>query len=168
MNHDLAAYNCFRRVRVESEARSADTEASAVAAQLLEKPVTLHRDIRSVLELQKSVVSVDAAVSLAEKALQKFPDSRYLKSCLSMSLKWQVEQLGETASQELIERTAHLLSEVISLYPDSCFKTEIDRANVLGKSNHSLSQADRIYQDCSDESWGLCPNSSSTTATPTS
>ncbi|KAK7877182.1 hypothetical protein WMY93_032105 [Mugilogobius chulae] len=91
-------------------------EASAVAAQLLEKPVTLHRDIRSVLELQRSVVSVDAAVSLAEKALQKFPDSRYLKSCLSMSLKLLLQ-------------------------------TEIDRANVLAKSNHSLSQADRIYQD---------------------
>ncbi|KAK7879263.1 hypothetical protein WMY93_033957, partial [Mugilogobius chulae] len=122
-------------------------EASAVAAQLLEKPVTLHRDIRSVLELQRSVVSVDAAVSLAEKALQKFPDSRYLKSCLSMSLKWKVDHQRDRASQELIERTAHLLSEVISLYPDSCFKTEIDRANVLAKSNHSLSQADRIYQD---------------------
>ncbi|KAK7877177.1 hypothetical protein WMY93_032100 [Mugilogobius chulae] len=122
-------------------------EASAVAAQLLEKPVTLHRDIRSVLELQRSVVSVDAAVSLAEKALQKFLDSRYLKSCLSMSLKWKVDHQRDRASQELIERTAHLLSEVISLYPDSCFKTEIDRANVLAKSNHSLSQADRIYQD---------------------
>ncbi|KAK7877181.1 hypothetical protein WMY93_032104 [Mugilogobius chulae] len=122
-------------------------EASAVAAQLLEKPVTLHRDIRSVLELQRSVVSVDAAVILAEKALQKFPDSRYLKFCLSMSLKWKVDHQRDRASQELIERTAHLLSEVISLYPDSCFKTEIDRANVLAKSNHSLSQADRIYQD---------------------
>ncbi|XP_072295322.1 uncharacterized protein [Eucyclogobius newberryi] len=122
-------------------------EAAALAAQLLEKSTTLHRDIRSVLELQRRTVSVDAAVDLAEKALQKLPDSRYLKSCLAMCLKWQMDQQRESASQELIERTAALLGEVISLYPDSCFRTEIDLANVLAKSNHSLTQADRLYQD---------------------
>ncbi|XP_072295294.1 interferon-induced protein with tetratricopeptide repeats 1-like [Eucyclogobius newberryi] len=108
-------------------------EATALVAQLLENPVRTYR--------------VEAAVDLAEKALQKLPDSRYLKSCLAMCLKWQMDQQRESASQELIERTAALLGEVISLYPDSCFRTEIDLANVLAKSNHSLTQADRLYQD---------------------
>ncbi|KAK7877180.1 hypothetical protein WMY93_032103 [Mugilogobius chulae] len=142
-------------------------EASAVALSCW-RSCDFTQRLRSVLELQRSVVSVDAAVSLAEKALQKFPDSRYLKSCLSMSLKWQVDHQRDRASQELIERTAHLLSEVISLYPDSCFKTEIDRANVLAKSNHSLSRPTGSTRTCCSETWSQCPNSSSTTATPSS
>ncbi|XP_055021267.1 uncharacterized protein LOC110165674 [Boleophthalmus pectinirostris] len=122
-------------------------EVSALASQLLQKPQTLLRDIKCVLELQRRAGRVDEAVALANAALRKRPDSRYLKASLAMCLKWQLDQQGERASQELMEQAAELLGEVASLYPESCLRTELDRANVYAKSNRGLAQAQRLYQD---------------------
>ncbi|XP_055017971.1 interferon-induced protein with tetratricopeptide repeats 2-like [Boleophthalmus pectinirostris] len=122
-------------------------EVSALASQLLQKPQTLLRDIKCVLELQRRAGRVDEAVALANAALRKRPDSRYLKASLAECLKWQLDQQGERASQELMEQAAELLGEVASLYPESCLRTELDRANVYAKSNRGLAQAQRLYQD---------------------
>uniref|UniRef100_A0A3B4BD67 Uncharacterized protein n=1 Tax=Periophthalmus magnuspinnatus TaxID=409849 RepID=A0A3B4BD67_9GOBI len=145
-NLELQAEYLNLRVQREENGRRR-VEVAALSSQLLKSPHRLLRDIKSVLEVQRRAVCEAAAVELAESALHKRPDSRYLKACLATCLKWQVDQQREQVSQELIERTAALLGEVVSLYPDSCLKTELDQANVYARSDHSLAQAARLYQD---------------------
>uniref|UniRef100_A0A8C6TDY7 Interferon-induced protein with tetratricopeptide repeats 1-like n=1 Tax=Neogobius melanostomus TaxID=47308 RepID=A0A8C6TDY7_9GOBI len=121
-------------------------EAKVLAAKVLQGPDRMHRHMESLLHLYRSAVSVHAAVDLATKALDKRPDSRFLKACLAMCHKWRIHQRA-AVSQELIERTVALLHEVITLYPDSCFRTEIDLANAYAKSNHGLADAKLLYSE---------------------
>uniref|UniRef100_A0A8C6TSD7 Uncharacterized protein n=1 Tax=Neogobius melanostomus TaxID=47308 RepID=A0A8C6TSD7_9GOBI len=120
-------------------------EAEALAAKVLQRPDRMHRHMKPLLELYHRAVSVQAAVDLAAKALDKRPDSRFLKACLAMCYTWRIQR--GPASQELIKSTAALLQEVISLYPDSCFKMEIDLANVYSQYNHSLADAKLLYSE---------------------
>uniref|UniRef100_A0A8C6TBG7 Interferon-induced protein with tetratricopeptide repeats 1-like n=1 Tax=Neogobius melanostomus TaxID=47308 RepID=A0A8C6TBG7_9GOBI len=121
-------------------------EAKALAAKVLLCPDRMHRHMEPLLHLYRSAVSVHAAVDLATKALDKRPDSRFLKACLAMCHKWRIHQ-REAMSQELIDCTVVLLHEVISLYPDSCFRMEIDLANAYAQSNHGLTDAKLLYSE---------------------
>ncbi|KAJ0068136.1 hypothetical protein NL108_016845, partial [Boleophthalmus pectinirostris] len=106
--------------------------------------------LKAVLHIYRNINHPNGAIKWAEKALDNHPDSRYVKRCvasLAECLKWQLDQQGERASQELMEQAAELLGEVASLYPESCLRTELDRANVYAKSNRGLAQAQRLYQD---------------------
>uniref|UniRef100_A0A8C6S4R2 Uncharacterized protein n=1 Tax=Neogobius melanostomus TaxID=47308 RepID=A0A8C6S4R2_9GOBI len=120
-------------------------EVEALTAKVLQRPDRMHRHMKPLLELYRRAVSVQAAVDLATKALDKRPDSRFLKACLAMCYMWRIQR--GAASQELIKSTVALLCDVISLYPDSCFRTEIDLANVYAQSNHSLADAELLYSE---------------------
>uniref|UniRef100_A0A8C6WRJ2 Uncharacterized protein n=1 Tax=Neogobius melanostomus TaxID=47308 RepID=A0A8C6WRJ2_9GOBI len=121
-------------------------EVEALAVKVLQRPDRMHRHMKPLLQLYRRAVSVQAAVDLATKALDKRPDSRFLKACLAMCYTWRIHQRA-AVSQELIKSTVALLCDVISLYPESCFKMKIDLANVYAQSNHSLTDAKLLYSE---------------------
>ncbi|XP_028442416.1 interferon-induced protein with tetratricopeptide repeats 1-like [Perca flavescens] len=123
--------------RIEEEARE-------LAGKVLRNPVSSYSGIRPLLGVYINHVSIDEAIDLAEEALEKHPDERYLKKCLAHCYKWKI--FRESPEQSMIDRAISLHEEVISLYPDSSFVKKITLAKIYAKVN-SQDKADQIYQE---------------------
>uniref|UniRef100_A0A8C9XKW6 Uncharacterized protein n=1 Tax=Sander lucioperca TaxID=283035 RepID=A0A8C9XKW6_SANLU len=113
--------------RIEEEARE-------LARKVLRNPVSSYSGIIPLLGVYVNHVSIDEAIDLAEEALEKHPDERYLKKCLAYC--YQMEDLQ-----------GNLHEEVISLYPDSSFVKKINLAKIYAKFNDSQDKAEQIYQE---------------------
>ncbi|XP_044218066.1 interferon-induced protein with tetratricopeptide repeats 1B-like [Thunnus albacares] len=126
--------------RIEDEARE-------LARKVLENPVSSYSGIKVLLTVYKNYVSVDEAVALAEEALEKHPDERYLKRCAALCYRWRIVWAWDSRiKQSTIDRGISLHKEVISLYTDSLVN-KITLANIYVKSNHSQDEAEKIYQE---------------------
>ncbi|XP_042272984.1 interferon-induced protein with tetratricopeptide repeats 1B-like [Thunnus maccoyii] len=126
--------------RIEDEARE-------LARKVLENPVSSYSGIKVLLNVYKNYVSVDEAVALAEEALKKHPDERYLKRCAALCYRWRIVWAWDSRiKQSTIDRGISLHKEVISLYTDSLVN-KITLANIYVKSNHSQDEAEKIYQE---------------------
>ncbi|XP_029987555.1 interferon-induced protein with tetratricopeptide repeats 1B-like [Sphaeramia orbicularis] len=141
----LAVLYLSQRAKKEEDVKD---EARELAAKILLNPVGSYSGIKAVLRLYRRCVSDDEAIDLAEEALRKHPDNRYLKRCAALCYKWKImSHKGGIVDQSTIDRGVGLLTEVIHLYPDSSLVKELDLADVYAKSNHSVPEADRIYKN---------------------
>ncbi|XP_035862829.1 pre-mRNA-splicing factor 38A isoform X1 [Sander lucioperca] len=124
--------------RIEEEARE-------LARKVLRNPVSSYSGIIPLLGVYVNHVSIDEAIDLAEEALEKHPDERYLKKCLAYCYQWKI--FRESPDQSMIDRAISLHEEVISLYPDSSFVKKINLAKIYAKFNDSQDKAEQIYQE---------------------
>ncbi|XP_062280934.1 interferon-induced protein with tetratricopeptide repeats 1-like [Scomber scombrus] len=127
--------------RIEDEARE-------LARKVLKNPVSSYSGMKTLLRVYKNYVSADEAIDLAEEALAKHPDERYLKRCAALCYKWRIVFHNDShIKQNTIHRAISLHKEVISLYPHSALLMKISLANVCAKSNQGLAKAEQIYQE---------------------
>ncbi|KAM9340652.1 interferon-induced protein with tetratricopeptide repeats 1-like [Symphorus nematophorus] len=124
-----------------------DEDARELARKIMRNPVSSYTGMKTLLWLFIHYVSVDEAVDLAEEALKKHPDVRYVKSCVALCYKWIICSRGSLPNQSTVDRAISLHEEVISLYPHASLVKEIDLANICTKSNHSQARAEEIYQE---------------------
>ncbi|XP_067452210.1 interferon-induced protein with tetratricopeptide repeats 1B-like [Thunnus thynnus] len=124
-----------------------EDEARELARKVLKNPVSSYRGIKVLLNVYKNYVSVDEAVALAEEALKKHPDERYLKRCAALCYRWRIVLAWDSRiKQSTIDRGISLHKELIPLYIDSLLN-KITLANIYAKSNHSQDEAEKIYQE---------------------
>ncbi|XP_062280860.1 interferon-induced protein with tetratricopeptide repeats 5-like [Scomber scombrus] len=128
-------------IKIEDEARE-------LAKRVLRKPLGRYSGIRPLLMLYRLFLSMDEAVDLAEKALERQPDERHLKWCAANCYKWRIYSHKKNPLEpRRIGRAISLHEEVISLYPDSSLKVKIALANIHAQLYHGQAEADQIYQD---------------------
>ncbi|XP_067452208.1 interferon-induced protein with tetratricopeptide repeats 1-like [Thunnus thynnus] len=138
--HDLEQ-RAKKGERIEDEARE-------LARKVLRNPVSSYSGMKALLRVYKTYVSVDEAIELAEEALEKHPDERYLKRCAALCYKWRIVFVRDSRiKQSMIDRAVSLHKEVISLYPHGSLVKKVDLANIYAKSNHSLAKSEQIYQE---------------------
>ncbi|XP_042273496.1 interferon-induced protein with tetratricopeptide repeats 1B-like [Thunnus maccoyii] len=122
-------------------------EARELARKVLGNPVNSHSGIKVLLRVYKNYVSVDEAVALAEEALKKHPDVRYMIRCAALCYRWRIVLAWDRRlKQSTIDRGISLHKELIPLYTDSLLNS-ITLANIYAKSNHSQDEAEKIYQE---------------------
>ncbi|XP_049910908.1 interferon-induced protein with tetratricopeptide repeats 5-like [Epinephelus moara] len=126
--------------RIEDEARE-------LARKVLRNPVGSYGGIKPLLWIYRNYISVDEAIALAEEALKKHPDERYLKRCASLCYKWIIYFSDRLPERSKIDRAIRLHEEVISLYPHSSLMKKVDLANIYAKSNYSQAKAEQIFQE---------------------
>ncbi|KAG7999505.1 Interferon-induced protein with tetratricopeptide repeats 2, partial [Nibea albiflora] len=141
----LAALYLERRAkrgeRIEDEARE-------LARKVLRNPVSSYSGMKPLIWVYTKYVSEDEAIDLAEEALKKHPDSRYLKSCAALCYKWKIVFFSDNRpKQSEVDRATSLIKEVISLYPHSSLMKKIDLARITEMSTHSRAKAEQIYQE---------------------
>ncbi|XP_067454253.1 interferon-induced protein with tetratricopeptide repeats 5-like [Thunnus thynnus] len=125
-----------------------EDEARELARGVLTKLKNRYSGMTLLLRLYRMYVSIDEAIELAEKALERHPDERYLKWCAAICYKWMIySHKDNLPEQSVIDRAISLHNEVISLYPHSSIKIKISLANIYAKSNHSQAEAEQIYQE---------------------
>ncbi|XP_062280852.1 interferon-induced protein with tetratricopeptide repeats 2-like [Scomber scombrus] len=130
------------------ERRNVKDETCELAKRVLRKPPSSYSGIRPLLKLYRMHISMDEAIGLAEEALERHPDKRFLKWCAAICYKWRVySHKDNPLEQKMIDRAISLHKEVISLYPHSSFKVKIAVANIVAQLNHGQGDADQIYQD---------------------
>ncbi|XP_067452209.1 interferon-induced protein with tetratricopeptide repeats 1B-like [Thunnus thynnus] len=124
-----------------------EDEACELARKVLRNPVSSYSGIKVLLWVYRNYVSVDEAIALAEEALEKHPDERYLRRCAALCYRWRIAfaKYGYV-TQSMIDRGISLHKEVISLYPHSALVKKIDLANIYAKFGHRLAEAKQIYQ----------------------
>ncbi|XP_044218065.1 interferon-induced protein with tetratricopeptide repeats 1B-like [Thunnus albacares] len=123
-------------------------EACKLARKVLKNPVSSYSGMKALLRVYRKYVSVDEAVALAEEALEKHPDERYLKRCAALCYRWKVIFHNDShLKQSTIDRGISLHKEVISLYNHPSLLKKISLANIYAKSNHSQYEAEKIYQE---------------------
>ncbi|XP_076015512.1 interferon-induced protein with tetratricopeptide repeats 2-like isoform X2 [Genypterus blacodes] len=122
-------------------------EARNLARRVLQRCASSYSGIRPMLRLYREYLSTDEAIDLAKAALERNPDSRYLKSSAATCYKWKLfTEQDSRLRQSLIDRATSLLKEAIPLYSDS-LAMEMDLASINAKSSHQQdrAEADRIY-----------------------
>ncbi|XP_071342714.1 interferon-induced protein with tetratricopeptide repeats 2-like [Trachinotus anak] len=126
--------------RIEGEARE-------LARRVLNKPVSSYSGIEPLLRVYRNYVSMDEATDLAEEALERHPDNRYLKRRAAVCYEKRIfSDSGSPLENSRVDRAISLHREVISLYPDSSLRKQISLANIYGWSNRSHA-ADQIYEE---------------------
>ncbi|KAM7011890.1 interferon-induced protein with tetratricopeptide repeats 1B-like [Tautogolabrus adspersus] len=101
----------------------------------------------ALLNLYKKHISVDEAIDLAEKVLREHPDVRYLKKCVALCYRRRIIYFSRSCpEQSTVDRAIALHEELLSLYPHSLFKREIDLANIYARSHHSKAKTEQIFQ----------------------
>ncbi|KAM9358454.1 interferon-induced protein with tetratricopeptide repeats 1-like [Symphorus nematophorus] len=125
-----------------------EDEARKLAREILRNPVSSYGGMKAVLRTFRNYISIDEAIDLAEEALRKHPDARYLKRCVALCYKWKILFFSNgRPKQSELQRAINLLKEVISLYPHSSFVKKIDLANIYAKSPHNQAKAEQTYQE---------------------
>ncbi|XP_067454251.1 interferon-induced protein with tetratricopeptide repeats 1B-like [Thunnus thynnus] len=135
----LAAHYLDQRGRKGEKIKD---EAHELARKVLRNPVSSYSGIKPLLRVYRNDVSVDEAVELAEEALKKHPDKRFLMRCAALCYKWRISPL----EQSKIDRAVSLHKKVISLYPQSSLVKKLDLAHIYAKSDRSQAEAEKIYQ----------------------
>lgn len=133
---------CAKRgQRVEGEARE-------LARKVLTKPVSSYSGIEPILRVYRNYISKDEAIELAEKAMERHPEERYLKRRAAVCYETRIYSNSDNPLENsLIDRAIKLHKEVISLYPDSSLKNKISLANLCVRSHHSQAEGDKIFEE---------------------
>ncbi|XP_053705567.1 interferon-induced protein with tetratricopeptide repeats 2-like [Synchiropus splendidus] len=126
---------------------SVEDRARELAQRVLSRPPGIHNGLKSVLRLYRQYLSLSEAVDLAEQALRKDPDERYVKRCAALCYCWRITFNSETPpSSRTIDRGVALTQEVIALYPRGNLVKKINLANIYANTRR-LAEADEIYDD---------------------
>ncbi|XP_067452212.1 interferon-induced protein with tetratricopeptide repeats 1-like [Thunnus thynnus] len=140
----LAVHNLEQRAK---KGERINNEARELSRKVLRNPVSSYSGMKALLRVYKSYVSVDEAIDLAEEALKKHPDERYLKRCAALCYKWRIVFARDShVKQSMIDRAISLHKEVISLYPHGSLVKKRDLAHIYAKSNRGQAKAKQIYQ----------------------
>ncbi|GAA6233868.1 interferon-induced protein with tetratricopeptide repeats 2-like [Lates japonicus] len=125
-----------------------EDEARELARAVLKKPVSSYSGIEPLLRLYRIYISMDEAIDLAEEALERHPDERYLKRCVAICYKMRIFLHRDSPLEHsMVVRAISVYREVISLYPNSSLKRKISLANIYAQSNYSQAAADQIYEE---------------------
>ncbi|XP_070689076.1 interferon-induced protein with tetratricopeptide repeats 1-like [Pempheris klunzingeri] len=147
----LAAH--YLEQRAKKEKRIDEDEVRELARKVLRNPVSSYSGMNTILWIYRKYISVDKAIDLAEEALRRHPDVRYLKRSVALCYKWKIVfPCDERLNQSMIDRAIGLYKEVIALYPHSSFLKKIELAKIYAKSNHSQGEAEQIFQELLEES----------------
>ncbi|XP_010743681.3 interferon-induced protein with tetratricopeptide repeats 1 [Larimichthys crocea] len=140
----LAALYLVARAR---KGQNVQVEARELAPRVLKKPVSSYGGIKPLLMLYRMHVSMDEAIDLAEDALGRHPDERYLKFCAALSYKMKIFfQVDSPLEEGMVNRAISLCKEVISLYPQSSLKMKVALADIYAKSGRIV-EADQLYEE---------------------
>ncbi|XP_068445888.1 interferon-induced protein with tetratricopeptide repeats 1-like [Clinocottus analis] len=126
--------------------RNVESEVRELARRVLRKPVSSYSGIVPLLRLYRIYVSLDEAIDLAEEALERNPDKRYLKSCAALCYRRISQRKDNPLQHSMIDRAISLQREVITLYPLSSLPLEIYLANIYADCNNQ-DEADQIYEE---------------------
>ncbi|XP_028300512.1 interferon-induced protein with tetratricopeptide repeats 2-like [Gouania willdenowi] len=127
------------RVKIGEEARE-------LASRVLRKPISSYSGLEPILRLYRNYISMDEAIDLAEEALERHPDNRYLKKCAAVCYKIKIfSQSDNPLLHSMMKRAISLHEEVVSLYPHSSLRTLITLTNLYARSNQSI-KADHIFE----------------------
>ncbi|KAG8003346.1 Interferon-induced protein with tetratricopeptide repeats 1, partial [Nibea albiflora] len=127
--------------------QNVQAEARELARRVLKKPVSSYSGIKPLLKLYRMRASMDEAIDLADDALERHPDERYLKSCAAISYKHKILfQVENPLQDNMVNRAISLCKEVISLYPQSSLKMKVALANIYAKSDRIVA-ADQEYEE---------------------
>lgn len=123
-------------------------EADELADKIMLNPVSSYGGLKVILRVYREMDAFDEAIDLAEKALSKHPDSRYVKRCAAICYKWKIlNSKDRRPNPRRLDRAIGLCEEVISLYPHPNLSKKLDLAGVLAKSAQGLSRSEQIYQE---------------------
>ncbi|XP_047442916.1 interferon-induced protein with tetratricopeptide repeats 1-like [Mugil cephalus] len=123
-----------------------EQEARELGRKVLDKPVSSYSGLKPLLRLYRTYVSMDEAFDLAEEALKRHPDERYLKRCAAICYKRKILSPQRFPLEpSLVNKAISLYEEVIPLYPDSSLKRKISLANIYAETNTNQAAADQIY-----------------------
>ncbi|XP_069009624.1 interferon-induced protein with tetratricopeptide repeats 2-like [Embiotoca jacksoni] len=122
------------------------SKARELATRVLRKPVSSYSGIVPLLRVYRKCLSLDEAIDLAEQALDKHPDERYLKRCAARCYKWRIySQKDNPLKHIMIDKAIRLFEDVISCYPDSSLDMKIDLASIYQELNNQA-KADQIFE----------------------
>ncbi|XP_026179602.1 interferon-induced protein with tetratricopeptide repeats 1-like [Mastacembelus armatus] len=125
-----------------------EDDARELARKVLRNPASSDSGIKALLRLYRHHDTIDEAIDLAEEALEKHPDERFLKRCAALCYKWKIIFFSDSdPKQSMIDRAISLHKDLISLYPHSSLVKKIDLANIYAKSKNGLVKAEQIYQE---------------------
>uniref|UniRef100_UPI0037E9C766 interferon-induced protein with tetratricopeptide repeats 1-like n=1 Tax=Semicossyphus pulcher TaxID=241346 RepID=UPI0037E9C766 len=134
-------------LQLAKKGKTIKDEAQELGSQVLRNPVSSYSGIKPLLRVYTNYVSVDEAIDLAEEALKKHPDQRYLKRCVALCYKWKIMFFSKSRPRPgMMDRAISLHREVIALYPNSSFVKKMDLANIYAKSSQTQAKAEHIYQ----------------------
>ncbi|XP_068455059.1 interferon-induced protein with tetratricopeptide repeats 1B-like [Clinocottus analis] len=123
-------------------------EARELAEKVLRNPVSSYSGMKAIIRVYREYVSIDEAIDLAEEALKRHPDERYLKRCAALCYNWKIVFFyNKHLNQSMKDRAISLQEEVISLYPHSSLLKKVALANILAKSYRDMVKAEQMYQD---------------------
>ncbi|XP_043984401.1 interferon-induced protein with tetratricopeptide repeats 2-like [Gambusia affinis] len=122
-------------------------EARELAGRILERPPSSYNGNRPLLRLYRNQISKDEAVQLAEEALRRHPNSRYLKKsaaiCHTKSILYPDHQELQP-SCIVVNRAISLWEEMMAAYGDSSLRRQITLAELYSKVNQEKSH--QIYK----------------------
>ncbi|CAG5862796.1 unnamed protein product [Menidia menidia] len=112
-----------------------EDEARQLAQKILQKPVGTYSGMNTLLRLYRQYISMDEAIHLAEEALQRHPESRFLKRAAAVCYKRRIFDERRNEEPKMIERAITLCKEVIALYPESSLEMQMNLAQICAKQN---------------------------------
>ncbi|KAM4738757.1 interferon-induced protein with tetratricopeptide repeats 1-like [Anableps anableps] len=141
----LAAVDLKQRAK---RGERVNDEAQELSEKILLNPVSCYSGIKPLLRIYRQIDSFDDAIDVAERALRKDPDSRYLKRCAALAYKWKIVFSRDgRPSQRTFDQTISLLEDIISHYPESSLTKKVDLASVWAKSGRGLTKPDQIFKE---------------------
>ncbi|RVE73681.1 hypothetical protein OJAV_G00034040 [Oryzias javanicus] len=121
-----------------------EDEARALARRILRKPVSCYSGFEPLLRLFRKYVCMDEAIDLAEEALQRHPESRYVKRCAAICYKRRIFAQKSPHDPKILDRGISLCEDVVALYPESSLKMQMSLAEFYAKFNQE--RADEIFR----------------------
>ncbi|XP_015254084.1 PREDICTED: interferon-induced protein with tetratricopeptide repeats 1-like isoform X2 [Cyprinodon variegatus] len=123
-------------------------EAKDLAEKILEKPMHDYCGIGRVMKLYRKYISVDEAIKIADDALERHPDSRFVKRSAAKCYTKKVFSQRGNPDPRATDKAIRLWREVIEVYPKYSLKEKISRADVQTKVD--IEKADQIYRELLD------------------
>ncbi|KAM6922009.1 interferon-induced protein with tetratricopeptide repeats 1B-like [Xenentodon cancila] len=120
-------------------------EVRELARKVLRKPVSSYSGIEPLLRLYRRHLSMDEAIDLAEEALERHPEARYIKKCAVVCYRMKILTQSDNHDRSMIDRAVSLCEEVIALYPYSSLKMQLTLAEIYSKLNQV--KADLIFKE---------------------
>ncbi|XP_075901668.1 interferon-induced protein with tetratricopeptide repeats 2-like [Nelusetta ayraudi] len=146
-NQYLSIQYLYDRSKRREDGEDVEDEVRELAEKVLENPISSYSGWKSVLRIYRDYGLYNEAIGLADEALRRHPDQRYLKMCAALCYKWKIFSFKERRpEQRLIERAIRLHQEVIKLYSQALSK-RINLADVKARSPEYLDQAEELYQE---------------------
>lgn len=148
--HNL--YLAFRYLdQCARKGEKVEDEARELANRVMRNPTSSYSGMKTLLWVYIKYVSIDEAIDLAEKALEKYPDQYYVKCCAALCYKWSIMSREVPKSQpktHIRDKAIHLHEEMISLYPRSSLLRKTDLAYIY--ATYDMAKAEQIYQELLD------------------